>query len=38
MPAPGDADGVVALDASLTFAAGTITGHIATPESDGGFA
>ncbi len=34
MPAPADADGFVALDASLTFAAGTITGHLYATHCD----
>lgn len=34
MPAPADPDGFVALDASLTFAAGTITGHLYATHCD----
>lgn len=34
MPAPADADGFVAIDAQLTFAAGTITGHLFATHCD----
>lgn len=34
MPAPGDPDGFVALDLSLTFAAGTVTGHLFATHCD----
>jgi hypothetical protein len=34
MPAPADADGFVALDASLSFAAGTIAGHLFATHCD----
>lgn len=34
MPAPADPDGFAALDASLTFAAGTIVGHVFATHCD----
>lgn len=34
MPAPADADGFVALDASLTFPTGTIAGHLYATHCD----
>jgi hypothetical protein len=34
MPAPSDPDGFVALDVTLTFAAGTVTGHLFATHCD----